>query len=135
MRKPAEVRMDPITFEVMRSAFVAAADEMGVALRKAAYSTNIKTRADFSCALFDAKLRLIAQSFSQPVHLASMSRMIPTAVRQYGIEKLGPGDALVMNDSYRGGVHLNDVAVMAPFLSFLLLSWCPAGRSFQMYFI
>ena len=39
-----------------------------VALKKAAYSTNIKTRADFSCALFDSELRLIAQSFSQPVH-------------------------------------------------------------------
>lgn len=107
-------QMDPIRFEVMRSAFVAAADEMGLALRKAAYSTNIKTRADFSCALFDRKLRLIAQSFSQPVHLASMSRMVPNAVRQYGIENLGPGDSIVMNDAYRGGVHLNDVAVIAP---------------------
>ena len=107
--------MDPIQFEVIRSAFDAAADEMGAALRKAAYSTNIKTRADFSCALFDAKLRLIAQSFSQPVHLASMSRMIPSAVRQYGPENLEPGDALVMNHPYLGGVHLNDIAIIAPF--------------------
>ncbi|MFN0168239.1 MAG: hydantoinase B/oxoprolinase family protein [Bryobacteraceae bacterium] len=109
--------MDPIRFEVLRSAFDAAADEMGAALRKAAYSTNIKTRADFSCALFDSRLRLISQSFSQPVHLASMSRMIPNAVRQFGQEKLEPGDALVMNHSYRGGVHLNDVAIIAPFFS------------------
>lgn len=107
-------QMDPVRFEVMRSAFVAAADEMGLALRKAAYSTNIKTRADFSCALFDRKLRLIAQSFSQPVHLASMSRMVPNALRQYGLENLGPGDSIVMNDAYRGGVHLNDVAIIAP---------------------
>ena len=108
------LKMDPITFEVLRSAFDAAADEMGVALRKAAYSTNIKTRADFSCALFDADLRLIAQSFSQPVHLASMSRMVPNAIRQYGPERLEPGDAVVMNDSHRGGVHLNDIGIMAP---------------------
>ena len=113
----ASLKMDPIRFEVMRSAFEAAADEMGAALRKAAYSTNIKTRSDFSCALFDSKLRIIAQSFSQPVHLASMSRMIPNTIRQYGIEKLRPGDALVMNHPYRGGVHLNDVAIMAPFFS------------------
>lgn len=113
----AALKMDPIRFEVMRSAFEAAADEMGAALRKAAYSTNIKTRSDFSCALFDSKLRIIAQSFSQPVHLASMSRMIPNTVRQYGIEKLRPGDALVMNHPYLGGVHLNDVAIMAPFFS------------------
>ncbi len=113
----ASLKMDPIRFEVMRSAFEAAADEMGAALRKAAYSTNIKTRSDFSCALFDSKLRIIAQSFSQPVHLASMSRMIPNTIRQYGVEKLRPGDALVMNHPYRGGVHLNDVAIMAPFFS------------------
>ena len=116
-KRAAALKMDPIRFEVMRSAFEAAADEMGAALRKAAYSTNIKTRSDFSCALFDSKLRIIAQSFSQPVHLASMSRMIPNTVRQYGIEKLRPGDALVMNHPYRGGVHLNDVAIMAPFFS------------------
>ncbi|MDE2925332.1 MAG: hydantoinase B/oxoprolinase family protein [Acidobacteriota bacterium] len=116
-KKAAALRMDPIRFEVIRSAFEAAADEMGAALRKAAYSTNIKTRSDFSCALFDSKLRIIAQSFSQPVHLASMSRMIPNTIRQYGIEKLRPGDALVMNHPYRGGVHLNDVAIMAPFFS------------------
>ena len=108
------LNMDPITFEVLRSAFDAAADEMGMALRKAAYSTNIKTRADFSCALFDAELRLIAQSFSQPVHLASMSRMVPSAIRQYGVENLAAGDAVVMNDSHSGGVHLNDVGVIAP---------------------
>ena len=108
------LKMDPIAFEVLRSAFDAAADEMGVALRKAAYSTNIKTRADFSCALFDADLRLIAQSFSQPVHLASMSRMVPSAIRQYGPERLEPGDAVVMNDSHRGGVHLNDIGIIAP---------------------
>jgi N-methylhydantoinase B len=106
--------MDPIRFEVLRNAFEAAADEMGLALRRAAYSTNIKTRADFSCALFDADLRLIAQSFSQPVHLASMSRMVPTAVRRFGPGRLEPGDAILMNHPYLGGVHLNDVAVIAP---------------------
>lgn len=111
----SKLEMDPIRFEVIRSAFDAAADEMGAALRKAAYSTNIKTRADFSCALFDAKLRIIAQSFSQPVHLASMSRMVPNAIRQYGVDKLEPGDALVMNHAYRGGVHLNDIVVIAPY--------------------
>ena len=111
----SKLGMDPIQFEVIRSAFDAAADEMGAALRKAAYSTNIKTRADFSCALFDGKLRIIAQSFSQPVHLASMSRMVPNAIRQYGVDKLEPGDALVMNHAYRGGVHLNDIVVIAPY--------------------
>lgn len=113
----AGLRMDPIKFEVVRNAFEAAADEMGVALRKAAYSTNIKTRADFSCALFDGDLRIIAQSFSQPVHLASMSRMVPMAMRRFGVERLEPGDVVITNHPYHGGVHLNDVAMIAPFFS------------------
>lgn len=111
------LKMDPIKFEVMRNAFDAAADEMGSALRKAAYSTNIKTRADFSCALFDRELRIIAQSFSQPVHLASMSRMVPMAIQHFGVEKLEPGDVIIANHPYYGGVHLNDVAMIAPFFS------------------
>ena len=46
--------VDPVTFEVIRNALVAATDEMALALKRSAYSTNIKTRSDFSCAVFDA---------------------------------------------------------------------------------
>ena len=74
-------RVDPISFEVIRNAFVAATDEMALALKRSAYSTNIKTRSDFSCAFFDADLRSIAQGFTQPVHLGSMVEQVPQAVR------------------------------------------------------
>ena len=73
--------LDPISFEVIRNALVAATDEMVLALRRSAYSTNIKTRSDFSCAFFDADLRAVAQGFTQPVHLGSMVEQIPRAVR------------------------------------------------------
>ncbi|MCA9266190.1 MAG: hydantoinase B/oxoprolinase family protein [Planctomycetales bacterium] len=106
--------MDPIQFEVLRSSFAAMADEMAAALRKAAFSTNIKTRADFSCALFDRQMRVIAQSFSQPIHLASMARLVPLALQKYGSERLGPGDVLATNDSHNGSMHLNDVCLIAP---------------------
>ena len=107
--------MDPIQFEVMRSAFDAAADEMAAALRKAAFSTNIKTRADFSCALFDSQLRLTAQSFSQPIHLASMARLVPAAVNRYGADGLAPGDVLMTNDAHHESMHLNDICLIAPY--------------------
>ena len=108
------LRMDPIEFEVMRCAFNAAAEEMSAALRKTAYSTNIKTRADYSCAIYDDKLRVVAQAFTQPIHLASMTRMVPAAVGQYGKEKLSPGDGIAMNDSHNGAMHLNDIAIIVP---------------------
>ena len=64
---------DPIQFEVIRNALLEATEEMAIALRRSAYSTNIKTRADFSCAFFDRQLRPVAQAFTQPVHLGSLT--------------------------------------------------------------
>jgi len=105
---------DPIKFEVVRNAFVFATEEMAATLRRSAYSTNVKTRADFSCSLFDRELRTIAQSFNQPAHLGSLARLVPNIVREYGIENLGPGDGLLVNDPYRGGGHLNDITLISP---------------------
>ena len=105
---------DAITFEVIRNALVAATDEMALALKRSAYSTNIKTRSDFSCAVFDAELRAVAQGFNQPVHLGSMVEQIPRAVRDYGAERLGPGDVIVTNEPFPSGVHLNDVSLVSP---------------------
>src|SRR3954463_13004218 len=106
--------MDAIAFEVIRNALVAATDEMVLALKRSAYSTNIKTRSDFSCAFFDARLRSVAQGFAQPVHLGSMVEQVPKAILDYGPEKLGPGDVIVTNNPYPSGVHLNDVSLISP---------------------
>ncbi len=106
--------LDPIGFEVIGNALVAATDEMVLALKRSAYSTNIKTRSDFSAAFFDADLRCVAQGFAQPVHLGSMVEQTPRAVRDYGPENLGPGDVLITNDPFPSGVHLNDVSLVAP---------------------
>src|SRR4051795_9753651 len=106
--------VDPITFEVIRNALVAATDEMVLALRRSAYSTNIKTRSDFSCAFFDAELRAVAQGFTQPVHLGSMVEQTPRAIRDYGAENLAPGDVIITNEPFPSGVHLNDVSLISP---------------------
>jgi N-methylhydantoinase B len=106
--------LDPIRFEVIRNALLAATEEMTATLRRSAYSTNIKTRADFSCSLFDRHLRAVVQAFTQPVHLGSLVELVPRAVRTFGPERLEPGDMLVTNDPYGGGVHLNDITVIAP---------------------
>src|SRR3954453_8412834 len=87
---------------------------MVLALRKSAYSTNIKTRSDFSCAFFNAELRAIAQGFTQPVHLGSMVEQTPRAIRDYGAENLQPGDVIITNDPFPSGVHLNDVSLISP---------------------
>jgi N-methylhydantoinase B len=111
LQKP---EMDPVTFEVLRNAVINATEEMALTVRRAAYSTNIKTRADFSCAFFDTKLRCIAQSFAQPSHLVAMATIAPNAIREFGPARLFPGDAILVNDPHRGSSHLNDICCIAP---------------------
>jgi N-methylhydantoinase B len=106
--------VDPIRFEVLRNALVEVAEEMSAALRRSAFSTNIKTRADFSCALFDADLRVVSQAFNQADHLGSLSQSVPQAVLAYGTDRLVPGDALLTNDPELGGTHLNDITLISP---------------------
>ncbi|MDE0294653.1 MAG: hydantoinase B/oxoprolinase family protein [Bryobacterales bacterium] len=109
------MRFDTILFEVIRNALVEATEEMSVSLQRTAYSTNIKTRLDYSCAFVDAQGRMVAQAFCQPAHLVTIGRLVPRAVAEYGQENLGPGDALLVNDPHRQASHLNDIFLITPF--------------------
>jgi N-methylhydantoinase B len=106
--------IDPIRLEVFRNALVAIADEMGLALRRAAYSTNIKTRLDYSCAIFDPDGRTVAQAFTQPIHLGTLRHFVPRILEAVGADSLEPGDAVLCNDGHLGGIHLNDVCLVGP---------------------
>ena len=108
-------RIDPVLFEVIRNALVEATEEMSVSLQRTAYSTNIKTRLDYSCAFVDRQGRMVAQAFCQPAHLVTIGRLVPRAVAEYGAENLHPGDMLLVNDPHRQASHLNDIFLIAPF--------------------
>ena len=110
---PERPALDVMRLEVLRNRFTAIAEEMSVVLQRAAFSTNIKTRLDHSCALLDAEGRVIAQSFGQPAHLGTLVNFVPSALAAFG-EPLGPGEGLICNDAYFGGIHLNDVVVIVP---------------------
>jgi len=105
--------VDRTTVEVIRGALVYAAEEMGIALKKSAYSPNIKERMDHSCALFDPKRRLIAQAEHIPVHLGSMAFAVREGLATYK-GTLGPGDMILLNDPYLSGTHLPDLTLIAP---------------------
>jgi N-methylhydantoinase B len=106
--------MDPIRFEIIRQGLETAAQEMCVALYKSAYSTNIKTRFDLSCALLDRHGRVIGQCAAMPCHISAMNLAVPAAIEAYGAEHLEPGDQLATNDPYQGAAHLNDIVLLAP---------------------
>jgi 5-oxoprolinase (ATP-hydrolysing) len=106
-------RADPVMLEVFNNLFVSVAEQMGYALQNTARSVNIKERLDFSCAIFDAKGRLIANAPHIPVHLGSMDKSVETIVREVG-DTLKPGDVWVLNAPYNGGTHLPDITVVTP---------------------
>lgn len=108
--------LNKITRQIIRSSLLYASEEMGIALRKAAYSPNIKDRMDHSAAIFDSEGRLLAQAEHIPVHLGSLpwgvKKLISTSVKTGLLfEK---GSMLVANNPYITGTHLNDVTVIAP---------------------
>ena len=68
--------MDRITLDVIGAALLAIAEEMGEALIKSSYSTNIKERQDCSTAVFDLQGEVIAQAEHIPMHLGSLIMII-----------------------------------------------------------
>ena len=106
--------INPIKFEVIRNGLGQATEEMATTLRRSAYSTNVKTRQDFSCAFFDKNVRCVSQAFTQPVHLGSFIRHVPKIIEEYGPNNINEGDMILSNDPYLGGVHLNDISLVAP---------------------
>lgn len=108
--------IEPIQLEVFKHRFVAIAEEMGVVLRKASFSPNIKERRDFSCALFNADCKMVAQAVHIPVHLGSMPLSVKAAVDSYKTN-LKPGDMIMLNDPFMGGTHLPDITLVSPVFS------------------
>src|SRR4026207_1636206 len=102
-------RFDPITLEIYRALFTSVAEEMGIALRRTAFSPNIKERRDYSCAVFDRSGKVIAQGDHMPVHLGSMPLAVAAALKEI---RLQPGDVVAVNDPYAGGTHLPDVTLV-----------------------
>src|SRR5439155_10436260 len=98
---------DRVTLDVIGSALLSIAEEMGVALIKSSYSSNIKERQDCSTAVFTASGEVIAQAEHIPMHLGSLQGVVGEVLRRYPVAALRPGDVFIANDPYSGGgTHL-----------------------------
>jgi N-methylhydantoinase B len=102
---------DPAEVSVIGHALHSIAVEMGVALRRTAFSPNIKERRDYSSAVFSADGDLIAMGDDMPVHLGSMPMSVAAVLAAM---RLAPGDVALLNDPFRGGTHLPDITMVAP---------------------
>ncbi len=106
-------RVDPVLLELFNNLFMNVAEQAGAVLQNTALSVNIKERLDFSCAIFDARGRLVANAPHVPVHLGAMGESVQ-AVLHDGSRVLRPGDVVILNDPYHGGTHLPDITCVTP---------------------
>lgn len=112
----AGTAIDPVRLAIFAGLFMGIAEEMGAALQRSAASVNIRERLDYSCALFDAEGRLVANAPHIPVHLGSMGDSVRAIIASRSADGRGmvPGDVYATNDPYRGGTHLPDITVIQP---------------------
>ena len=109
----ADAQIDPIALEVITEGLVSIVREMRQTVFRTAHSPVISEAQDFSCALFNARGEMVAQSRDMPGHVIAMPASVAEAMKDFG-DSLRPGDIIVLNDPYRGGSHLNDVTVVYP---------------------
>lgn len=115
--------LDPAGLQILVSRLTGVAEEMGAVLQRAAFSPNIKERADCSAALFTADGELLVQAEHIPVHLGSMPASVRVAIERFG-SSLALGDQVILNDPFAGGTHLNDITLVAPcFADGRLVGW------------
>ena len=105
--------LDPITFAVIKSALDAIVDEMAYAVIRTARSEIIRDVMDYSAALCDAEGRMVAQARTIAQHLGAVPDAMQSVLREFAGD-LHPGDVVVMNDPYEGGMHIPDVFLFMP---------------------
>ncbi len=109
--------MDPVTLAVVRGSLEQIADEMDLQLIHAAISPIISETNDCANGIFHPVTgETIAQGrYGLPVFLAYMQFTVQKVIELANAEGgFKPGDMWIMNDTYLGGSHLQDVQIIAP---------------------
>ncbi len=106
---------NPITTEIIRNAFLSAAEEMCESLFRSSYTPIIYEMKDCAVGLFNENLEVLGQSTGVPLFLGNLQETVRFAMDYYGgKEYFQDGDIYILNDCYISGTHLNDMTVFAP---------------------
>jgi len=111
-RRETSTAADPVMLEIFNNLFASIAEQMGITLQRTSFSTNVKERLDFSCAIFSPTGDLVVNAPHIPVHLGAMGETVKRIIADN--PRIEVGDVFVTNDPYRGGSHLPDVTVITP---------------------
>ncbi len=106
--------IDPITLEVVRNKLDGIANEMQLTLVRSAFSAIVKEGLDASAALFTLRGEALAQALAVPIHLGALTPMVGRLIATVPQTNMHEGDVWILNDTYLGGTHLPDIALMMP---------------------
>ncbi len=106
--------IDPITFSVIKNGLDAIVDEVAYTVIRTARSEIVKDVMDYSAAICDRHGRMVAQAKTIALHLGAIPEAMKALLARYGND-LHPGDAVIVNDPYEGGMHLPDIFMFVPF--------------------
>ncbi len=107
------MRLDPITFEVLRNAFKSICNEASAMIERVSYAPTITEGHDYSVSILTPDGRLVSHGQrDQAPHLGTFEESVKTLVRE--VDTFRPGDVYIYNDPYTGGTHQNDVKLVRP---------------------
>jgi N-methylhydantoinase B len=105
--------LDPITSSVIEHGLGSVTDEMANVVVSTAYSPLVRDLYDFTVALCNPRGEMVVQGVGMAIHLGALPSAVETILAQLGAD-LRPGDCVIMNDAYEGGMHLPNVILLTP---------------------
>ncbi len=107
------MKVDPITFAVIKSGLDSIADDMAYTVVRIARSEIVKDVMDFSAALCAGDGQMVAQAKTIAQHLGAIPEAMAAVLSKFEGD-LHEGDVVIMNDPYHGGMHLPDIFMFVP---------------------
>ncbi|TMB86815.1 MAG: hydantoinase B/oxoprolinase family protein, partial [Chloroflexi bacterium] len=105
---------DPATVEVVRYGLIAAAGEMMINVKHAAYSPSIHEVQDVCVGLLDNDAAILACAPGLPMFLADIGEVVRDGFEVVGRDAFEPGDVYMSNDPFTIGTHVNNIATYSP---------------------
>ncbi len=107
--------MDAVTLEMLWRRLSSSVDELAAALVRTSFSTVVRDVADYACAVFDARGRLLVRSTdSTPGIAGGLGPMLQHMLQTVPVADMREGDVIVGNDPWNGSGHHNDIFTATP---------------------
>ena len=106
------MKVDPITFEVIKHRLWQINDEQGLTIRTISASPIVVEGNDFNCALFTGEGDLAVSGAYVSSHITTMDVVVKNVLSE--ASEINDGDIFVVNDPYMGCLHQNDIVMASP---------------------